>query len=91
MSIPWGQNCQTQVIKRNETIAKAINAIFRPQDFLIYPMLPAYQQKTVEAYQSGRDVFVSVSTGAAERPDFELHSFFYVRIIFYKCKLNANT
>jgi len=76
--IPWGQNCQTQVINRNEKIAKAINALFPSTHHFTgrftfnskatgFSLLAytAYQHKTVEAYLSGRDVFVSASTGLA--------------------------
>jgi len=77
-SIPWGQNCQTQVIKRNENISKAFNALFPPTHRFTgrftfnskgigFSMLAytACQHKTVGAYLSGRDVFVSASTGLA--------------------------
>ena len=49
------------------SIAKAIKDASKG-----YPNLRDYQKKTVEAYLSGRDVFVSAPTGAGKSLTFEI-------------------
>ena len=51
------------------SIAKAITEASKATGYLI---LRDYQKKTLEAYLSGRDVFVSAPTGAGKSLTFEL-------------------
>ena len=51
------------------SIAKAITEASKATGYLI---LRDYQKKTLEAYLPGRDVFVSVPTGAGKSLTFEL-------------------
>ena len=51
------------------SIAKAITEASKATGYLI---LHDYQKKTLEAYLSGRDVFVSAPTGAGKSLTFEL-------------------
>jgi len=51
------------------SIAKAINEASKATE---YHVLRDYQKKTVEAYLSGRDVFVSAPTGAGKSLTFKL-------------------
>jgi len=58
------------VVKFNiGSIAKAIKEASKAMG---YHVLRDYQKKTVEAYLSGRDVFVSAPTGAGKSLTFEL-------------------
>ena len=40
-----------------------------------------YQKKTIEAYLSGRDVFVSAPTGAGKSLTFELATYTFDRLL----------
>lgn len=51
------------------SVAKAIKEAFKATG---YSELRDYQKKTIEAYLSGRDVFVSAPTGAGKSLTFEL-------------------
>ena len=51
------------------SIVKAITEVSKATGYLI---LRDYQKKTLEAYLSGRDVFVSAPTGAGKSLTFEL-------------------
>ena len=54
------------------SIAKAITEASKATGYL---MLRDYQKKTLEAYLSGRDVFVSAPTGAGKSLTFELATY----------------
>jgi superfamily II DNA/RNA helicase len=55
-------------------------AIEKAQQFSGYLELKEYQRQTIEAYLSGRDVFVSAQTGYGKSLTFELapHAFEYL-------------
>ena len=52
-----------------------------------YKELRQYQRQTIEAYLSGRDVFVSAPTGAGKSLTFELAPY----ALDYLCEGNGNT
>ena len=50
-----------------------------------YSELRDYQRKTIEAYMSGRDVFVSAPTGAGRSLTFELAPYTFNRLFGKDC------
>ena len=65
-----------------ESIAKAIKVALEATG---YSELRDYQRKTIEAYLSGRDVFVSTPTGAGKSLTFELAPYTFDRLFGEDC------